>query len=89
MEGSREQLAQNAKELRQSFEETELELKGVEDALESDSSNAFLLQKYDRLSQKEQQLMSERALWTGAALVAVPLYSPPPFIFFLQGEGME
>ena len=65
MEGSREQLARNAQEIKHSLEATELELKGVEDALGNDSQNAFLLQKYARLSKKEQLLLEERALWTG------------------------
>ena len=65
MEGSREQLAQNAKEIKQSLEAIELELKDVETALGNDSQNSFLLQKYARLSKKEQLLLEERALWTG------------------------
>lgn len=63
--GSKDQLAQNARELKTALEATEQELRGVEAALDLDNNNPYLLQKYDRLSRKEQQLMEERKLWTG------------------------
>jgi hypothetical protein len=63
--GSKGRLAQKARDIKTYLEGTEQELKGVEAALELDNNNPFLLQKYDRLSKKEQQLMEERKLWTG------------------------
>jgi len=67
---SKEQLAQDAREIKASLQTTEQELRGVEAALELDNNNSFLLQKYDRLSKKEQQQYDrlrkkEQQYWTG------------------------
>jgi len=53
--GRKEQLAQDVREIKASLETTEQELRELEAALELDKSNAFLLQKYEGLSKKEQQ----------------------------------
>jgi len=63
--GSKEQLAQDATEMKASLEVTEQELRGVQAALELDNNNAFLLHKescladirrrYDETSAGEKQ----------------------------------
>ena len=44
---------------------TTQELHELERELQKDSTNSFLLKKYERLTRREQLLLEERKLWAG------------------------
>ena len=44
---------------------TTQELHDLEQELHKNSTNAFLLKKYERLTRREQLLLEERKLWAG------------------------
>ena len=54
LEGVQEELAGTTQELHQ-----------LEQELHKDSTNCFLLKKYERLTRREQLLLDERKLWAG------------------------